>query len=95
MKIEPGRMALLILLAICGLAMAGAANYIMDSNQPVRPINQIYENLMIMQAMAGKTTAPSNLTYVLGGTGMVVSFNDLVNDIGVRSYRSPRTVNTT
>lgn len=95
MKIESERMALLILLALFGLLMAGVGNYIMDSHQPVRQESQLLENFLIMQSMAGKNTTPSNLTYVMGGTGLVVSFNDLMTENGVLARRTPHPVNTT
>ena len=52
MKVEPERVALLVILAIFGLIMAVAGNYIMDSRQPVRQESQIRENFLIMQSMA-------------------------------------------
>lgn len=94
MKIEAERVALLVILAICGILMATAGNYLMDSRQPVRQESQMLENFLIMQSMAGKNTTQSNLTYVLGGSGLVVSFNDILTDNGIRVHQSPRSVNT-
>ena len=94
MKTEPERIALLVLLVICGVVMAGVGNYIMDTHQPVRQESQLLENFLIMQSMAGKNTTPSNLTYVLGSTGLVVSFNDLLNENGIRASRPLRVTNT-
>jgi len=94
MKTEPERVVLLVILAICGILMAVAGNYIMDSRQPVRQESQLLENFLIMQSMAGKNTTPSNLTYVMGSTGLVVSFNDILTDSGIRVHRSGRTGNT-
>ena len=94
MKIEPERVALLVILAICGILMAAAGNYIMDSRQPVRQESQLLENFLIMQSMAGKNTSPSNLTYVMGGTGLVVSFNDILTDSGIRVHNSTRSGKT-
>ena len=94
MKTEPERIALLVLLVICGVVMAGVGNYIMDTHQPVRQESQLLENFLIMQSMAGKNTTPSNLTYVMGSTGLVVSFNDLLNENGVRASRPLRATNT-
>jgi len=94
MKTEPERIALLVLLVICGVVMAGVGNYIMDTHQPVRQESQLLENFLIMQSMAGKNTTPSNLTYVMGSTGLVVSFNDLLNENGVRASRPLRVTNT-
>ncbi len=95
MKIESERVALLVLLAVFGIAMAGLGNYLMDSHQPVQRESQLLENFLIMQAMAGKNTTPSNLTYVVGGTGLVVSFNDILTDSSGRIPRSARPANTT
>lgn len=95
MKIDSERLALLVILAICGIVMAGVGNYIMDTRQPVRQESQLLENFLIMQSMAGKNTTPSNLTYVMGSTGLVVSFNDLLTDTGIRVHRNPKTVNNT
>ncbi len=95
MHVEPERLALIMILAVCGIAMAGAGNYLMDSHQPVRQESQLLENFLIMQSMAGKNTTPSNLTYVMGSTGLVVSFNDLLTDTGIRVHRTPKTTNTT
>lgn len=94
MKIEPERVALLVILAICGILMAAAGNYLMDSRQPVRQESQMLENFLIMQSMAGKNTTPSNLTYVMGGTGLVVSFNDILTESGIRVHRPQRAANT-
>ncbi len=95
MKIEPERVAIIIGLIICGLLMAAVGNYIMDSHQPIRQESQLLENFLIMQSMAGKNTTPSNLTYVMGSTGLVVSFNDLLTDNGVRVHRTPKTTMVT
>lgn len=95
MKIESERLAFIVLLAVCGILMAMAGNYIMDMRQPVRQESQLLENFLIMQSMAGKNTTPSNLTYVMGSTGLVVSFNDLLTDRGVRVQRTPRPLNAT
>jgi hypothetical protein len=95
MKIESERVALLIILMLLGILMAGIGNYIMDYRQPVRQESQLLENFLIMQSMAGKNTTPSNLTYVMGSTGLVVSFNDLVTDSGMRIHRPARALNTT
>ncbi|PWR70615.1 hypothetical protein [Methanospirillum lacunae] len=95
MRIEPGRVAIVTALVICGLLMAGIGNYIMDSHQPIRQESQLLENFLIMQSMAGKNTTPSNLTYVMGSTGLVVSFNDLLTDSGVRVHRTPKTTKLT
>jgi hypothetical protein len=95
MKIEPGRVAIVTVLIICGLLMAGVGNYIMDSHQPIRQESQLLENFLIMQSMAGKNTTPSNLTYVMGSTGLVVSFNDLLTDSGARVHRTPKTTKIT
>jgi hypothetical protein len=91
MRIEPERLAIVAALIICGLLMAGLGNYIMDSHQPIRQESQLLENFLIMQSMAGKNTSPANLTYVMGSTGLVVSFNDLLTDNGVRVHRTPKT----
>jgi hypothetical protein len=95
MRIEPGRVAIVTALVICGLLMAGIGNYIMDSHQPIRQESQLLENFLIMQSMAGKNTTPSNLTYVMGSTGLVVSFNDLLTDSGARVHRTPKTTKLT
>lgn len=95
MRVEPERVAIVIGLVICGVLMAGVGNYIMDSHQPVRQESQLLENFLIMQSMAGKNTTPSNLTYVMGSTGLVVSFNDLLTDNGARVHRTPKTTTTT
>lgn len=94
MRVEPGRLALVVILIICGLVMAGVGNYVMDSHQPVRQESQLLENFLIMQSMAGKNTTPTNLTYVMGSTGLVVSFNDLLTDSGVQVHRPPKITNT-
>ena len=95
MNIESERVAILILLALFGIAMAGAGNYVMDSYHPVRQESRLLENFMIMQSMAGKNTTPSNLTYVMGATGLVVSCNDLMTENGIRAPRPVRPANTT
>ncbi|MDD1729710.1 MAG: hypothetical protein LUQ50_11655 [Methanospirillum sp.] len=94
MNIEPERVGVVILLIIGGLIMAGVGNYIMDSHQPVRQESQLLENFLIMQSMAGKNTTPANLTYVMGSTGLVVSFNDLLTDNGARVHRPYKVANT-
>ncbi|MFH0967814.1 MAG: hypothetical protein V1862_09050 [Methanobacteriota archaeon] len=94
MKIEPERVAFLVILAICGILMAVAGNYLMDSRQPVRQESQLLENFLIMQSMAGKNSTPTNLTYVMGTTGLVVSFNDILTNSGIQVHRSPRGANT-
>jgi hypothetical protein len=95
MRIEPGRVAIIAILVICGVLMAGVGNYIMDSHQPIRQESQLLENFLIMQSMAGKNTTPSNLTYVMGSTGLVVSFNDLLTDSGARIHRTPKAAKIT
>ena len=94
MKFEPERVVLLVILAICGILMAFAGNYLMDSRQPIRQESQLLENFLIMQSMAGKNTTPSNLTYVIGSTGLVVSFNDILTNSGIRVHRATGATNT-
>jgi hypothetical protein len=94
MKIESERIVLLVILTICGILMAVAGNYLMDSRQPVRQESQLLENFLIMQSMAGKNTTPSNLTYVMGSTGLVVSFNDILTNSGILVHRSQGASNT-
>lgn len=95
MKVERERVVQLVVLTILGLLMAAAGNFIMDYRQPVHQESQLLENFLIMQSMAGKNTTPSNLTYVMGSTGIVVSFNDLVTDTGIRIHRPGLKTNTT
>ncbi|PKL60514.1 MAG: hypothetical protein CVV33_02300 [Methanomicrobiales archaeon HGW-Methanomicrobiales-4] len=94
MKIEPERVVFLVILAICGILMAAAGNYIMDSRQPVRQESQLLENYLLMQSMAGKNTTPSNFTIVAGSSGLVVSFNDILTNSGIQVNRSPKGPNT-
>jgi hypothetical protein len=95
MNVEPERIAMVVILAVFGLLMAFAGNAIMDYRQPVHQESQLLENFLIMQSMAGKNTTPSNLTYVMGSTGIVVSFNDLVNNNGVTIHQQKPTSNRT
>jgi hypothetical protein len=95
MKLEPERVTLLVILVLFGLFMAGMGNYIMDYRQPVRQESQLLENFLIMQSMAGKNTTPSNLTYVMGSTGLVVSFNDLITENGISIHRQGLGLNST
>ncbi|HWQ67783.1 MAG TPA: hypothetical protein VN372_13065 [Methanospirillum sp.] len=93
--IEPERIIILVILTVCGILMAGVGNYIMDSHQPVRQESQLLENFLIMQSMAGRNTSDLNLTYMMGSSGLVVSFNDIMTNTGALAYRGPRPVNAT
>jgi DMSO reductase anchor subunit len=94
MNVEPERVVLLVILTVCAILMTVAGNYLMDFHQPVRQESQLLENFLIMQSMAGKNTTPSNLTYVIESTGLVVSFNDILTDSGIQVHRSPKGTNT-
>jgi len=52
----------------------------MDMENPVRQGSSLLENYLIMQSMAGKNPSYVNQTYVIGDSGIVVSFNDIMGN---------------
>ena len=76
---ENNRIYLIIVLLCCGLFLSAGANYLLGSYTPVRQQSSLLENYLIMQSMAGKNASYANQTYMIGDSGIVVSFNDILN----------------
>lgn len=100
---QNNRVVLLVVLLICGLLLSFGANYLMGVYTPVRQQSSLLENYLIMQSMAGKNASYANQTYMIGDSGIVVSFNDILNirdnpaqdKSGVLSPTSPLTLQKT
>lgn len=76
---DKNRIIFLIALLLCGIILSVCGNAVMDLQKPVRQQSSLLDNYLIMQSMAGKNTSHVNQTYVIGDTGIVVSFNDILN----------------
>ncbi|WP_146199819.1 hypothetical protein ACKUB1_05720 [Methanospirillum stamsii] len=76
---QNNRVILLIALLFCGLFLSISANFLMGIHTPVRQESSLLENYLIMQSMAGKNASYANQTYMIGDSGIVVSFNDILN----------------
>ena len=76
---EKNRIIFLVLLLICGILLSVCGNYLMGIRAPVRQESSLLENYLIMQSMAGKNASYANQTYMIGDSGIVVSFNDILN----------------
>ncbi|NLV28447.1 MAG: hypothetical protein GXY48_15040 [Methanomicrobiales archaeon] len=76
---DNNRLGLIIVLFLCGLVLSLGANFIMEIHTPVRQQSTLLENYLIMQSMAGKNASYANQTYMIGDSGIVVSFNDILN----------------
>ncbi len=87
MTVSPINILYLCGFLVIGIVLAGIGNYYMDIQQPVRQQSQLLENYFIMQTMAGKNVTSQNLTYVVGNYGLVVSFNDVVSESGVKYHK--------
>lgn len=76
---DKNRVIFLAILLICGIFLSVTGNYLMGIRAPVREQSSLLENYLIMQSMAGKNASYANQTYMIGDTGIVVSFNDILN----------------
>ncbi|HOJ97360.1 MAG TPA: hypothetical protein PK024_11065 [Methanospirillum sp.] len=76
---DKNRIIFLALLLICGILLSVAGNVLMGIRAPVREQSSLLENYLIMQSMAGKNASYANQTYMIGNSGIVVSFNDILN----------------
>jgi hypothetical protein len=74
------RIPLLAALLALGIILSISGNALMDMEKPVRQGSSLLENYLIMQSMAGKNPSYVNQTYVIGDSGIVVSFNDIVSN---------------
>ena len=73
------RIVFLVVLLVCGIFLSLTGNYLMGIRAPVREQSSLLENYLIMQSMAGKNASYANQTYMIGSSGIVVSFNDILN----------------
>lgn len=76
---ERNRIFFLALLLMCGIVLAFTGNYLMDLEKPVRQGSSLLENYLIMQSMAGKNASYLNQSFLIGDSGIVVSFNELLS----------------
>ena len=76
---EKNRIVFLAVLLVCGIFLSLAGNFLMGVRAPVREQSSLLENYLIMQSMAGKNASYANQTYMIGDSGIVVSFNDILN----------------
>ncbi|MDD1724735.1 MAG: hypothetical protein LUQ07_06380 [Methanospirillum sp.] len=76
---DTNRIIFLVVLLLCGIILSVCGNAIMDMQKPVRQESSLLDNYLIMQSMTGKNTSHMNQTYIIGDTGIVVSFNDILN----------------
>lgn len=74
------RILLLAALLSLGIILSFTGNILMDMENPVRQGSSLLENYLIMQSMAGKNPSYVNQTYVIGDSGIVVSFNDIMGN---------------
>jgi type II secretory pathway pseudopilin PulG len=73
------RIFFLAALLIFGILLSIVGNTIMEIRAPVREQSSLLQNYLIMQSMAGKNASYANQTYMIGDSGIVVSFNDILN----------------
>jgi len=76
---ENNRIIFLAALLICGIMLSVGGNYLLGISTPVRQESSLLENYLIMQSMAGKNASYANQTYMIGDSGIVLSFNDILN----------------
>ncbi|HPY59847.1 MAG TPA: hypothetical protein PLG55_03860 [Methanospirillum sp.] len=76
---DKNRVAILTVLLVFGISLALTGDFLMGIRAPVREQSTLLENYLIMQAMAGKNASYANQTYMIGSSGIVVSFNDILN----------------
>ena len=74
------RIPFLAALLLLGIALSLAGNALMNLEKPVRQGGSLLENYLIMQSMAGENPSYVNQTYVIGDSGIVVSFNDILGN---------------
>jgi len=92
---EKNRIGFLVVLLICGLLLSVTGNYLMGVRAPVRQQSSLLENYLIMQSMAGKNASYANQTYLIGDSGIVVSFNDILNIRDSPAHEGKGVVNAT
>lgn len=89
------RIVFLAVLLICGILLSATGNYLMGMRVPVRQQSSLLENYLIMQSMAGKNASYANQTYMIGDSGIVVSFNDILTIRDNPSHDKKGIVNAT
>jgi hypothetical protein len=89
------RISLLFALLVLGILLSVVGNTLMDIEKPVRQGSSLLENYLIMQSMAGKNPSYVNQTYVIGDSGIVVSFNDIMQNRQSQNHEGTGVVNAT